>query len=383
MNVPRVFLVPAVLMGAAFAATACGGAGAADPGGEPIATTSAAIYGGVVDNDASQNASVVAIEVGAVGDEEFYLCSGVLIAPNVVLTARHCLSTALTTTIQCDQNGNSLNGTDFGGDLPVSEVNVFATPTIYQGETPSATAKALFHPAGSTECNEDLALVVLGTPITTVQPARVRIAGSPTVGESTRVVGYGANDQSAPIGTRYRKDDLPVLALGSSVSASNTALGSSEFELGGESTCNGDSGGPALDETSGAVVGILSRGPADCTSTTGHVYTSLAAFMTLFQQAFAVAGGSWIDENGTSSGDGGGSSGGDAGSGSGSGGGSSSGGSSGSSSGGPHQGAPVDLQSGKGSGCSAGGVGVGGMMSPGLLGMGGVAVVLRRRRRRG
>ena len=42
--------------------------------------------------------------------------------------------------------------------------------------------------------------------------------------------------------------------------------------------------------------------PSDCAQTTGHVYTSLAGFMTLFQQAFAAAGGSWTDENAPTSG---------------------------------------------------------------------------------
>jgi MYXO-CTERM domain-containing protein len=330
--------------------------------GEATATTSSAIYGGVLDNDASQNASVVAIEVGAVGDEEFYLCTGTLIAPNVVLTARHCISTGLTTTIECDQNGNSLNGTDFGGDVPVSEINVFAAPSLYQGQTPSATAKAVFHPPGSTECNTDIALLVLETSITTSPPLRVRVSGPVTAGESVRVVGYGANDQNQPIGTRYRKDDLQVLAVGSTVSASQTALGNDEFELGGESTCSGDSGGPAIDETTGAVVGLLSRGPADCTSQNGHVYTSLEGFTALFQQAFATAGGTWLAENGGPVGDGGtassggGSSGGSSSSGSGSGGGKG-GGSTSSSGGGADDTGGVDLQSGKGAGCSTSGEG--------------------------
>ena len=95
----------------------------------------------MLDNDASQNASVVAIEIGAQGDESFYLCSGTLIAPNVVLTARHCVSTQLTTSPICDQDGNTTNGPHFGGDIPVDQINVFATPALYQGETPSAAAK--------------------------------------------------------------------------------------------------------------------------------------------------------------------------------------------------------------------------------------------------
>ena len=362
---------------------ACGGVG---PGadGEPTGTQSSAIYGGVLDNDASQNASVVAIEVGAQGDESFYLCSGTLIAPNVVLTARHCISTQLTTSPICDQNGNTTNGPTFGGDIPIDQINVFATPAIYQGETPSAVAKQVFHPSGLIECNADVALIVLATNITTAAPSRVRITSPVSVGESTRAVGFGANNESTTLyGTRYRKDDLPVLAVGSIISASQTPLGNNEFELGGESTCSGDSGGPALDETTNAVVGVLSRGPADCTVTDGHIYSSLEGFAPLFQQAFAVAGGSWIDENapapdgGTSSSSGGTSSGG-GGSGGGSGSGSSSGNAAASSSGGYSGG--VNLRSGAGSGCSQGGGEPGEGGAFGVFAMGALAILSVRRR---
>jgi hypothetical protein len=338
---------------------ACGSEGPGYDRAEPTATSSSAIYGGVLDNDASQNASVVAIEVGAQGDESFYLCSGTLIAPNVVLTARHCVSTQLTTAPICDDTGNTTNGPHFGGDIPVGQINVFATPAIYQGETPGAVAKAVFHPSGTTECNADVALIVLATSIPMASVARVRTASPVLAGESTRAVGFGANNESTTIyGTRYRKDDLPVLAVGSVLSASQTPLGNNEFELGGESTCSGDSGGPVFDETTDAIVGVLSRGPGDCTVTDGHIYSSLAGFTPLFQQAFALAGGSWIDENATIPDGGGSSSSGSSSGGTGSGGGSGSGSSSGnggtSSSGGYSGG--VNLHSGAGSGCSAGGV---------------------------
>jgi V8-like Glu-specific endopeptidase len=260
-------------------AGACGGQGSP----EGTTSTSSPIYAGVEDDDAQQNPAVVAVEVDNGGTSMFELCSGVLVAPNVVLTARHCVSVQNNTAITCDQNGVSATPPDFGADEAIGIIHVFTGPAPALLGTPAASAVAVFHPAGTTQCNLDLALVVLDRPITGIQPLRVRLAGPVTTGESVRTVGYGQNDQNAPIGTRFRKDDVSVLAVGSN-----------EFEM-GESMCNGDSGGPAIDEMTGAVVGIVSRGGA-CTDTTGHIYTSLAGF-PVFQQAFAMAGGAPITEN--------------------------------------------------------------------------------------
>jgi hypothetical protein len=329
------------------------GCGGGVPGQEATASSSSAIYGGVLDDDGQANGAVVAIEIG--DGTTFTLCSGSLVGPNVVLTARHCVSAQLVAP-SCDADGNSLDGVDFGADVAVATIHVFAGPSIYQGEMPSATATALYHLSGTTLCNADVALIVLDQSITSVAPLHVRLTKPVTANESVRTVGFGQNDQGKPIGTRFRKDDVSVLAVGPVVSPSQTPLGGNEFEL-GESSCLGDSGGPAIDETTGAVVGIVSRGPTsadggdDCTTTSGNVYTSLAGFQSVFQQAFAAAGGSWIDESAQSTG-------GDGGLGSSSGGGSSSSssGSSGGSGGGTGvYGGNVNLQSGKGSSCSAAG----------------------------
>jgi hypothetical protein len=363
---------------------ACGGQ---PPGPEATGTSTSPIYGGVEDNDAQQTQGVVAVEVDNGGTTSFELCSGSLIAPNVVLTARHCVSVQTSTDVTCDQNGVSATPPDFSADEPLGIIHVFTGPSPSLLGTPAASAAAVFHPAGTTLCNLDLALIVLDTPITGIQPLRVRLSGPPTMGETTNTVGYGQNDQNAPIGTRFRKDGVAVLAVGSTVSASMTPLGSNEFEM-GESMCNGDSGGPALDATTGAIVGIVSRGGA-CTDTTGHIYTSLAGFTSIFTQAFAMAGGAPITE-GEPEPDAGGttpagsSSGSPAGSGSSSG----SGAGSGSSSGGTGQApegndVPVNLHAGQGSGCSAAGGGADAAGAGGagllLLVMAGAASLARRR----
>jgi hypothetical protein len=352
---------------------ACG----APAGPEGTATTSAPIYGGVEDDDAQQTQSVVAVEVDNGGTSSFELCTGSLIAPNVVLTARHCVSVQSSTQVTCDQNGVSASPPDFGADEPVGIIHVFTGPSPSLLGTPAASAAAVFHPTGTTLCNLDLALIVLDTPITGIEPLKVRLSGAVTTGESTRTVGYGENDQNAPIGTRFRKDDVTVLAVGSTVSASSTPLGSNEFEM-GESMCEGDSGGPALDEKTGAIVGIVSRGGA-CTDTSGHVYTSLAGFASVFQQAFAMAGGAPITEDEPTP-EGGAAPEPDAGSGSMTGS-SSSGSGSGTAPAGGYD-APVNLRAGQGStGCTmAGALGArdAGLALLMMLGVAGVALARRR-----
>jgi secreted trypsin-like serine protease len=103
-----------------------------------------------------------------------------------------------------------------------------------------------------------------------------------------RSIGYGQNDQSSPIGTRFRKAGVAVLAQGKAVSPSKTPLGAHEFEV-GMSICQGDSGGPAISEETGAVIGVVSRG-GGCSEDFGHIYTTTSGFDQMFDDAFTLAG---------------------------------------------------------------------------------------------
>jgi hypothetical protein len=284
------------IAGALLALVTVFGAGCAaetaDSGQEPVLvdvetdTSTPTIYGGDKDDDEAALSGVVALRVGA--GSSFELCTGALVAPNVVLTARHCVTKNTTTSVSCDENGRSANGPHVVGDEAPTTIGVFTGSAPSFAKKPAALGRAIVAPQGEYLCDADIALVVLDRALA-VTPLAVRLENKAQVGETIRTVGYGQNDKNAPIGTRFRRGDVKVLGQGQGLSASKTPLGPREFEV-GKSICQGDSGGPAISEATGAVIGVVSRG-GKCDEDFGHIYTTTAGFASMFEQAFQIAGG--------------------------------------------------------------------------------------------
>lgn len=262
---------------------ACSGgdSGRTDPG-----TKSDAIIGGVADTGAGAHPNVVFLTHSG------YSCTGSLIAPKLVLTARHCVSENVTQGIGCDIYGNSQNGDHVGNDYTPSSIQV------HTGASPGATVAVgtqILHPPGKNLCNNDIALVVLNQAVAGT-PIKIRTTYAPAIGEIGTAVGYGGTNQNGGgAGSRRRRENVPVISVGQDWNQLN---GANELAA-GQAVCPGDSGGPLL-SAGGAVIGVASR-VSDCDNPNATAkYVRLDSHKALIDQAFAAAAGTPSLESGSS-----------------------------------------------------------------------------------
>jgi hypothetical protein len=246
---------------------------------EPIGTLPEAIAGGVLDPDRNEVIELLT----EWSSRSLALCTGTLIAPNLVLTARHCVARGGGDMITC---GSS----QF--DAPVAASALHATADDAPTQSSDFYTGLAVHvpPDGNDLCGFDLALVTLAenVPPTVAVPAIPRIDLRPLTGEAYVAFGFGEDENGNDTLGRMRLDGLVVQCTGDRCGA---GLGVAETEfLGQEGVCQGDSGGPALD-LQGRVIGVLSRGSDPCAT---PVYGSVAAFRDWVMEtgiAAAEAGG--------------------------------------------------------------------------------------------
>ncbi|WP_437620960.1 trypsin-like serine protease [Sorangium sp. So ce1151] len=184
-------------------------------------------------------------------------CSSTLIAPDLVLTAQHCIAEA-PKLIACKT-------ATFGEPVDASQVFATLGSALWAADDPWIAARAVLSPPdGNAVCGRDLALVVLSSPIraSEVTPLAPRLDRPPEDGEVYSAVGFGDTEGRARDGgDRRRRDGLRVECVGYGCGTQERVTGS---EWRGESgICSGDSGGPALD-VAGRIIGVTSRGPAGC-----------------------------------------------------------------------------------------------------------------------
>ncbi len=258
----RLPLLPLIATLAAGAITGCAPEPEAQRLAEAIATAPQAIQGGYLDDFDHHVVGMVHLSNMGLAS-----CSGTLIAPNVVLTAQHCVAPV------SGDGSVSCGVTVFGSQYDAGELWVTTHPEFTMDVANYHVGmEIVIPPGGNAFCGNDQAILILESPVpeTEAVPAAPRVDESLVLGEEYSAIGFGQTCDGCDSGVRYRLDDLLTSCVADDCPSNYVAQ--TEW-LGATGVCQGDSGGPAMDLL-GRVVGVASRGGPGCSSPVyGHVFS--------------------------------------------------------------------------------------------------------------
>lgn len=266
---------------------------------ERLSTTSSAIQGGTDDTTDSFAVGIVSFG-GSGGDGSIAVCSGAMIAPNLVMTARHCVSQVSSEEVDCTSDSFS---------APYAASNFYVTNKSEMSQDPSDYVQGaqVIVPTDTHFCGNDLALIILQSPMPNVTTYVTPLVNDSMSDHSlyekvVTAIGYGVSSAGgSDSGTRRIKQNIAVTCIPDD---STTTTACTQAQAGGDvadnefttgsGTCSGDSGSSAYEQanyTAGTPVsfGVLSRGGEQGTTCLDAVYTRTDKWADLIRQTAQTA----------------------------------------------------------------------------------------------
>lgn len=193
-----------------------------------------------------------------------FICGASIVTSKVLVTAAHCV---------------------YGGTASTFKVRV-GTLTYASGGTLVQVASFTIMPKYSSSTSDyDVAVLKLSTALTFGSTiSGISLVGSgadPAAGLVTTTMGWGLTTDGGSVSSVLREVDVPVIARTTCQSnypseSITTRMFCAGYSSGGKDSCNGDSGGPIINKTSGILLGAVSWGYGCAVAGSPGVYTSFA-----------------------------------------------------------------------------------------------------------
>lgn len=248
--------------------------------GSELAALRGALAGGEPDVERKAVVSLLTIM-----EDRHELCTATAIAPNLLLTARHCVAPTTADSVDCDSRSASFTAPHPVGALWAGRNDVLGAPLLEldylrfrERDEDFVRVIEVHTPESDTVCDSDFAVLILEEPIAAA-PLEPRLDQGVFTAELYTAVGFGGTSPVGEWGTRRSRSSLYVLC--SPTDCEQPTIGAGEF-LADAGICDGDSGAPAIAYIDGKVVGVASRTSAACDSS---VFAAVWPFRALIREA--------------------------------------------------------------------------------------------------